>query len=113
MHEYLVFSEIVEVVPVPATAGGRVDLVAAMEELKARGVTSVLCEGGPTLAGALIAAGVVNRIYWLVAPTLLGNHRAVAALSSTCASGAQRSLRFDRVEQLGDDVLLSGRLVHV
>jgi riboflavin biosynthesis pyrimidine reductase len=104
--------DIAEIVPVPGDRDGRVDLRVAMEELKALGVTSVLCEGGPKLAGALVAAGVVDRIYWLVSPTLFANHRAVAALHSDRAFHSGR-ISFDRVEQLDGDVLLSGRLVHV
>jgi riboflavin biosynthesis pyrimidine reductase len=36
------------------------------------GVRSVLCEGGPTLFGALVHAGVVDELFLTVAPKLVG-----------------------------------------
>ncbi|CAM5239706.1 hypothetical protein SCALM49S_07457 [Streptomyces californicus] len=50
------------VLRLPRAATGRgLDLDALLEALHARGVRSVLLEGGPTLAGALVAAGKVTR----------------------------------------------------
>ncbi len=83
------------------------DLRLALETLRARGIASVLCEGGPTLAGRLIEAGLVDRIDWLVAPALLANPHAVPALG---AGALGTKLVFDRVEHLGSDVLLTARL---
>lgn len=52
---------------------GSVDLPAALRELRARfGVRSVLCEGGPTLNAALLAAGLVDELFLSLAPTLAG-----------------------------------------
>jgi diaminohydroxyphosphoribosylaminopyrimidine deaminase/5-amino-6-(5-phosphoribosylamino)uracil reductase len=83
------------------------DLVLAMHALRGLGVASVLCEGGPTLAARLLERRLVDRVDWLIAPQLLANPRAVPALAGTRAEGA--TLRFDRVERMGDDVLVSLR----
>lgn len=85
------------------------DLAAAMRALKARGVSSVLCEGGPTLAARLLERRLVDRIDWLVAPRLLANPQAVPALAGDAS--ATGALHFDRIEQLGDDLLVSMRPV--
>ncbi|MBB5873160.1 diaminohydroxyphosphoribosylaminopyrimidine deaminase/5-amino-6-(5-phosphoribosylamino)uracil reductase [Allocatelliglobosispora scoriae] len=53
-------------------ATGKVDLVVLMTELYARGVRSALLEGGPTLAGAFLSAGLVDKIVGYIAPKLLG-----------------------------------------
>lgn len=50
----------------------RVDLVAALEELRGRGVRSLLCEGGPTLHAELIAAGLVDELFVTRSPRLAG-----------------------------------------
>jgi riboflavin biosynthesis pyrimidine reductase len=49
-----------------------VDLAAALKELKARGMSRVLCEGGPHLLGDLAAAGLLNELCLSVSPTLAG-----------------------------------------
>lgn len=69
--------------------------------------TDVLLEGGPTLAGAFLRAGVVDRILAYVAPILLGGP--VTAVENIEVPTIARALRwrYDGVEQIGPDVLLS------
>lgn len=79
-----------------------------MEVLKAvADRTDVLLEGGPTLAGAFLRAGVVNRILAYVAPTLLGGP--VTAVDDVGVSTIARALRwhFDGIDRVGPDVVLS------
>jgi len=87
------------------------NLMQALRALRSRGISSLLCEGGPTLASRLIDCGLVDRFYWIVAPRLLGAVGAVRALSLSAARSIGR-LRFDRIEQLGADVLISGTFEH-
>jgi diaminohydroxyphosphoribosylaminopyrimidine deaminase/5-amino-6-(5-phosphoribosylamino)uracil reductase len=69
--------------------------------------TDVLLEGGPTLAGAFLRAGLVDRILAYVAPILLGGP--VTAVGDVGVPTIARALRwqFDGVERIGPDVLLS------
>lgn len=79
-----------------------------MEVLKAvSDRTDVLLEGGPTLAGAFLRAGAVDRILAYVAPTLLGGP--VTAVDDVGVSTIARALRwqFDGIERVGPDVILS------
>ena len=46
----------------PAGADGRLSLVVVLESLAAEGVTRVLVEGGPTIAGAFLAADLVDEV---------------------------------------------------
>lgn len=67
----------VDVVRVAAAASGGVDLRAAMAALAARDVQTVLAEPGATLAGALMAADVVDRVVRHVATSVqVGDGRA-------------------------------------
>ena len=69
--------------------------------------TDVILEGGPTLAGAFLRAGAVDRILAYVAPMLLGGPiTAVGDIGVTTITGALR-WRYDGVEQIGPDLLLS------
>ncbi len=69
--------------------------------------TDVLVEGGPTLAGAFLRAGVIDRILAYVAPILLGGPiTAVDDVGVLSIAQAQR-WQFDGVQAVGPDVLLS------
>ncbi|APA76567.1 bifunctional diaminohydroxyphosphoribosylaminopyrimidine deaminase/5-amino-6-(5-phosphoribosylamino)uracil reductase RibD [Mycobacterium avium] len=69
--------------------------------------TDVLLEGGPTLAGAFVRAGLVNRILVYLAPTLLGGP--VTAVDDVGVPTIAKALRwqFDGVDRVGPDLLLS------
>ena len=45
----------------------------ALADLRERGVLALLCEGGPTLHGALHAAGLVDELFVTVTPLLTGD----------------------------------------
>lgn len=94
----------------PATA---LDLPAALRALRAAGIQSVLCEGGPTLAGRLLAARTVDRLVWLVAPALLRAPRSVPVLAGAHLAQAKLPLHFERVERLGADALILATVEHV
>ena len=61
-----------ELVQLPRQGMG-IDLDRLMETLARRGVNEVLIESGPTLAGASVAAGVVDELVIYVAPVLMGS----------------------------------------
>ena len=67
----------------------------------------VLIEGGPTLASAFLRAGVIDRILAYVAPILLGGP--ISAVDDVGVPSIAKALRwrFDSVEQVGPDLLLS------
>lgn len=83
------------------------DLALALRELRAAGVTSLLCEGGPTLASRLFERGLVDRFYGLVTPRLLASPDAVPVLAAGTPAQV-RGLHFDRVERVGPDLLIAG-----
>jgi diaminohydroxyphosphoribosylaminopyrimidine deaminase / 5-amino-6-(5-phosphoribosylamino)uracil reductase len=101
--------ELAEVIEVGAPDAVELDLPLAMKALRARDLFSILCEGGPRLGAALLAAGQVDRIYWAIAPRFLSNEAAVPALSGFDLTGVH--VNFDRVERVGPDVILSGTVV--
>jgi riboflavin biosynthesis pyrimidine reductase len=48
-------------------------LVAVLADLRARGVEFLLCEGGPTLNRALLAAGLVDELFLTLSPVVTGD----------------------------------------
>lgn len=51
---------------------GEVDGAAVLEELGARGLQRVLCEGGPTVLGRLLRRGLLDELCLTTAPLLAG-----------------------------------------
>jgi len=84
----------------------------ALDQLGADGITSVLLEGGPHLAGAFFDAGEIDEIRLFLAPLLLGGSSARDPLEGEGVeriSEAVRALSFD-YEPIGADLLVSARL---
>jgi diaminohydroxyphosphoribosylaminopyrimidine deaminase/5-amino-6-(5-phosphoribosylamino)uracil reductase len=92
-------------------AGVGVVRAASLEEglrlLRAEGICSMLVEGGGRLAGAMLAAGLVDRFYWVQSPLWLGG-RGVPATADLPSEPIARAERWTVVERrpLGDDTLL-------
>ncbi|WP_078326621.1 pyrimidine reductase family protein [Mycobacteroides salmoniphilum] len=55
-----------------ADSAGTVDLRTALAQLHSRGLSRVLCEGGPSLLGTLLAAQLVDELCLTSAPTTVG-----------------------------------------
>ncbi len=83
-----------------------------LDQLGALGVTSILLEGGPHLAGAFLDAGEIDEIRLFLAPLLLGGSAARDPLEGEGVeriSEALRALTMD-CESVGEDLLISARL---
>ena len=85
------------------------DLSAVLENLAGREVVSVLLEGGPTLAGAFLKAGFVDRVVAYLAPALLGAGLPVLQDSGIMTIDNALRLEITDVTRLGADVRLSMR----
>ncbi|MFI5496260.1 bifunctional diaminohydroxyphosphoribosylaminopyrimidine deaminase/5-amino-6-(5-phosphoribosylamino)uracil reductase RibD [Actinoplanes sp. NPDC051859] len=95
---------------VGAGPDGHVDLNALLAELYRRGIRAVLLEGGPTLGGAFLAAGLVDRVVGYVAPKLLGAGQPslVGAGITTIAEAIELDLT--DIAQIGADLRFTATL---
>ncbi|MEV6109243.1 bifunctional diaminohydroxyphosphoribosylaminopyrimidine deaminase/5-amino-6-(5-phosphoribosylamino)uracil reductase RibD [Streptomyces sp. NPDC051940] len=97
-----------DVLRLPRAASGRgLDLPALLTALYERGVRSVLLEGGPTLAGAFLAAGAVDKVVGYVAPVLLGAGPHALADAGITTIGDALRLRVTDVARLGPDLRIT------
>ncbi|HEX4909518.1 MAG TPA: bifunctional diaminohydroxyphosphoribosylaminopyrimidine deaminase/5-amino-6-(5-phosphoribosylamino)uracil reductase RibD [Permianibacter sp.] len=90
--------------------GERVDLPTVLTALADRQINAVLVEAGATLAGAFLAAGLVDELVLYVAPKLLGDSaRPLLQLPVFTALPQCPQLKLVDVRQLGDDLRLTLR----
>ena len=88
---------------------GRVDLRSLLARLYEQERRHVLLEGGPRLAGAMVEAGLVDRVVAYLAPVLLGaGPNALVGGGITTIGEALRLETID-VHQVGDDVRVRAR----
>lgn len=90
-----------------AKKDGHVNLAQGVKELGAKGITSVLVEGGQRLSSALLKQGLVDKIELFIAPKLLGGgtrsilNLGINKMSDIC------ELKDVSWQNVGDDLLLT------
>lgn len=84
------------------------DLLSVLKDLKSRAVSSVLCEGGGRLAGSLIDADLVDEIFWIVAPAILGDCEAIPGVNidKQIALADMKRFHLNESKVLGSDTLI-------
>ena len=99
-----------EVLTLPATETGRVNLEDLMDELGKRNILSVLVEGGAEVHAALFEANLVDKVYAYVAPRLIGGHDAPGPLGGLGIERLDSAKTLDELDvtRLGNDLLISG-----
>lgn len=103
--------ESVQVVSLSETSSdgcNRLDLHDLLKDLRTRGVSSVLCEGGGTLAGSLVDQDLVDEIFWIVAPSILGDVESVPGVRIEKPIALANMKRYRLIEsiRLGDDMAI-------
>ncbi len=95
-----------------AGEGGRVALDELMQEFGKRGWCRVLIEGGAHLAGAALAAGIVDRVAMFLAPRILGS--GLPAIEGLSTARIKDSLRLTnmRARASGSDWLVEADVIN-
>lgn len=90
--------------------GGRPELGPALERLLNLGVTSLLLEGGGTLAWSFLQARLIDRVAWFVAPTLIGGEGIPGPLAGAGALTMNDAVGLTEVSvaTVGADLLVTG-----
>lgn len=102
-------SAAVEVIGAKADVG-KIDLAALMQEFGRRGWSKILLEGGANLAGAALAAAIVDRVAFFVAARILGG--GLPAVEGLVSRTIRSSIRLDqlRVAPIGTDLLIEAEV---
>lgn len=100
-----------EVVELPTVPGG-LDLPAVMAELARREINEVHTECGPTLAGALLGAGLLDELVVYLAPVLLGDAaRGLFHLPGLARMSERVTLTITDIRAVGHDWRITARPV--
>ncbi len=94
----------------PVILCGESDLVAVLKELGSRSLQSVLVEGGATVAGKFVDAGLVNKVTFFIAPKIVGGIDAPSAVGGEGVKLMSEALELENVTvtQRGKDVEVTG-----
>ena len=92
------------------TPDGRVDLPALLTQLGARGITSILVEGGGGILGALFDQNLVDKVVAFAAPVIIGGESAPAPVRGAGAPNIANAVRLRNIQirRLGDDAAIIG-----
>ncbi|QQR81546.1 MAG: bifunctional diaminohydroxyphosphoribosylaminopyrimidine deaminase/5-amino-6-(5-phosphoribosylamino)uracil reductase RibD [Deltaproteobacteria bacterium] len=87
----------------------RVDLKDLLKKIAARGVVSVLVEGGPSVATSFLQQKLVDRVVHFISPSYVGgNHHGALGDLLIKKLGQKMSLREIEVRTLGSDIMIEG-----
>lgn len=73
------------------------DLCGVLRELGSRSLQSVLVEGGSTIAGEFLDAGLVNKVTFFIAPKIIGGDDAPSAIGGRGVEAMAEALELERV----------------
>ncbi|MDO5349295.1 MAG: bifunctional diaminohydroxyphosphoribosylaminopyrimidine deaminase/5-amino-6-(5-phosphoribosylamino)uracil reductase RibD [Lachnospiraceae bacterium] len=96
----------------PASPMGHIRLPELMRQLGARGMDSILLEGGASLNWAALESGIVNKVYTYIAPKVLGGASAKSPVGGTGFSLPDHAvpLKNSVITRLGDDFLIESEV---
>jgi len=104
----------VECLRTPLSAEGRLEVFTALRSLAARGVVSLMVEGGAELAGSFLAGRLADELHVFVAPILLGPRGRAGAVDWAGPDTPQQAPRIAAPawELVGNDAYVHGPLVY-
>jgi diaminohydroxyphosphoribosylaminopyrimidine deaminase/5-amino-6-(5-phosphoribosylamino)uracil reductase len=93
-----------------ADSGSRIDLHEVVQRLGQLQIMSLMIEGGSKVNGAALAAGIVDKVFFYYAPTILGESGAVPFATGTDLDGSRFPLKIKSVRghRFEEDVAVEG-----
>ena len=89
--------------------GGKVDLVAMLQDLAQREINELHVEAGHRLSGALLRQGLVDELLVYLAPKLLGHGQGMFDLGKLTELSQALPLAFVSTEMMGPDLRIIAR----
>lgn len=102
----------VDVIVVDKDENDKVDIEKLLDILGQQNICSILVEGGATLSGSFVAKKLVDKVYFFIAPKIVGGKEAKTPVAGTGILNLQEalSLKDIQIEKLEEDILIIGRV---
>ena len=102
----------VDVIVVDKDENDKVDIEKLLDILGQQNICSILVEGGATLSGSFVAGKLVDKVYFFIAPKIVGGKEAKTPVAGTGILNLQEALALKdiQIEKLEEDILIIGRV---
>jgi hypothetical protein len=102
----------VDVIVVDKDEKDKVDIEKLLDILGQQNICSILVEGGATLSGSFVAKKLVDKVYFFIAPKIIGGKEAKTPVAGTGILNLQEALTLKdiQIEKLEEDILIIGRV---
>lgn len=102
----------VDVIVVDKDENDKVDIEKLLDILGQQNICSILVEGGAALSGSFVAKKLVDKVYFFIAPKIIGGKEAKTPVAGTGILNLQEALALKdiQIEKLEEDILIIGRV---
>ena len=102
----------VDVIVVDKDENDKVDIEKLLNILGQQNICSILVEGGATLSGSFVAKKLVDKVYFFIAPKIIGGKEAKTPVAGTGILNLQEALALKDIQigKLEEDILIIGRV---
>lgn len=102
----------VDVIVVDKDGNDKVDIEKLLDILGQQNICSILVEGGATLSGSFVAKKLVDKVYFFIAPKIVGGKEAKTPVAGIGILNLQEALALKdiQIEKLEEDILIIGRV---
>ena len=90
--------------------GGHVDLKHLMKELGRLEITSVMIEGGSSIASSALTCGIIDKVMFFIAPKIIGGVDSISSIGGRSPALLKNALQLRDLQATayGDDILMEG-----
>lgn len=102
----------VDVIVVDKDENDKVDIEKLLDILGQQNICSILVEGGATLSGSFVAKKLIDKVYFFIAPKIVGGKEAKTPVAGTGILNLQEALALKdiQIEKIEEDILIIGRV---
>jgi diaminohydroxyphosphoribosylaminopyrimidine deaminase/5-amino-6-(5-phosphoribosylamino)uracil reductase len=95
---------------IEAGAGNNIDLNLLLDSLAEREITSLLVEGGSQVSSSFLEEGLVDKLYYFIAPKIIGGSDAISVVcgEGVCQISEGIKVVNKEVTLVGEDILVVG-----